>query len=113
MFVAAVAAMVLGQASVSAADSTPAILKSVKAKQSLTGSQMKKVKGQWFNPYYYNYAYNYNYGYNYGYAYPYLYNYNYKYPYLYNYGYNYANYPYAYNYGLYNYGLYNGGYCWR
>ena len=87
MFVAALAAMILGQASVSAADSTPAILKSVKAKQTLNKGQMKKVKGEHYVAYNYNYAYNNAYLYNGKYN-PYLYNGKYNNAYLYNGKYN-------------------------
>ena len=110
MFVAALAAMILGQAAVSAADSTPAILKSVKAKQTLNKGQMKKVKGE-------HYANNYNYAYNNNYAYG---NYPYGNNYAYGKNYAYGNYPYGNKYASgYNYGygnrynnayLYNG-YC--
>ena len=118
MFVAALAAMILGQASVSAADSTPAILKSVKARKSLNAGQMKKVKGEYWNG---SYAYLYTGGYSNAYLYG-KYNVNYSAKYNVNYSSNYnlnysanvsATYLYKNYYGHYDAALYSlYGYGW-
>jgi hypothetical protein len=103
MLVAALAAMILGQASVSAADSTPAILKSVKARKSLNAGQMKKVKGEYWNG---SYAYTgaYSNAYLYG-----KYNVNYSTKYNVNYSANVQINPYLYKnyYGHYDAALYS------
>lgn len=52
--VAAVAAMILGQEGACAAESTPAILKSVKTRQTLDQGQMKNIKGEYY-PFTYRY----------------------------------------------------------